>query len=299
MAARGTAARRARPPGPLRPDSRISGAPAPSNCRTGLLHAWWALDQGLHRPATRKRPGVHLLGLLNFTNLVATAGYGAVFALCVLQSCCVPTSSELTLGFAGVLAAQGKLSLGLVIGVGVLGEVVGAYVAWLVGRYAGRAVVERYGRFALLSHRDLDRAEAWYGRHQRFGVFGSRLLPVIRNFVALPAGIAQVPAVRFGLLTAGGSILWISAWAGIGYGLGSRWHSIASGFGDAGYILAVVAVGVVCLALYHRYRSYKAGGARTPMALVPVGTAESEPHPAGAPIAAWEAAVRASSPRRA
>ncbi len=200
---------------------------------------------------------MHLLGLLNFTNFVATAGYSAIFILCVLQSCCVPTSSELTLGFAGVLAAQGKLSLPGVIVVGALGEVVGAYVAWTVGRYAGRAVVDRFGRYVLLSHRDLDRAEAWYERHQRFGVFGSRLLPVIRNFVAVPAGIAEVPLVRFGVLTAAGSLLWDGAWAGIGYGVGAHWHALAKAFGDIGYVLGAVVVVAVVYGAVHRFRSYK------------------------------------------
>ena len=201
-------------------------------------------------------PDTGVLALLNFTHLVSTAGYAAIFVLCVLQSCCVPTSSELTMGFAGALAAQGKLSLAGVILVGALGEVIGAYIAWAVGRYAGRAAVDRFGRYILLSHQDLDRAEAWYDRHQRFGVFGSRLLPVIRNFVALPAGIAEVPLVRFGVLTAAGSFLWDGAWAGIGYGVGVHWHTIAKAFGDIGYVLAVVAVGVVAFAVYHRYRGY-------------------------------------------
>ncbi|MDA8311810.1 MAG: DedA family protein [Actinomycetota bacterium] len=201
-------------------------------------------------------PDTGVLALLNFTHLVSTAGYAAIFVLCVLQSCCVPTSSELTMGFAGALAAQGKLSLAGVVVVGALGEVIGAYIAWAVGRYAGRAAVDRFGRYVLLSHHDLDRAEAWYDRHQRFGVFGSRLLPVIRNFVALPAGIAEVPLVRFGVLTAAGSLLWDGAWAGIGYGVGVHWHTIAKAFSDIGYVLAVVAVGVIAVAVYHRYRNY-------------------------------------------
>jgi len=202
-------------------------------------------------------PSVHFIALLNFTNFVSSAGYAAIFILCVLQSCCVPTSSEITMGFAGVLAAQGKLSLPGVIVAGVAGEVVGAYIAWAVGRVAGRRAVDRFGRYVLLSHRDLDRAQAWYERHERFGVFGSRLLPVIRNFVALPAGIAEVPPGRFGILTAGGSLLWDGAWAGLGYGLASHWHSIAKGFGDLGYVLAVVVVGVLAFGIFHRYRSYK------------------------------------------
>ena len=202
-----------------------------------------------------------MLGLLDPTHFVQNSGYAAIFVLCVLQSCCIPTSSELTMGFAGVLAAGAqpgiKLSLPAVIVIGVLGEVVGAYIAWVVGRVGGRAVVDRFGKYVLLSHKDLDRAEAWYQRHDRFGVLGSRLLPVIRNFVAVPAGIAEVPLVRFGILTAVGSLLWDGAWAGIGYGVGGHWHSIAHGFSDAGYVLAALAVVAIAIAVYHRYRSYK------------------------------------------
>jgi len=198
-----------------------------------------------------------LIGLLNPTNLVTTSGLAAVFLLSALQSCCVPTSSELTLGFAGVLCAEGKLNLAAVIVVGVLGELVGAYVAWVIGRTGGRAFVDRYGKYVLLSHKDLDRAEAWYKRHERFGVLVSRLLPVIRNFVAIPAGIAEVPLLRFGVLTAIGSLIWDGAWAALGYGVGSHWRSLVHGFTDAGYVLGALAVAAIAFGVYHRYRSYK------------------------------------------
>lgn len=202
-----------------------------------------------------------MLALLNPTGFVASSGYAAIFLLSVLQSCCVPTSSELTLGFAGVLAAEGKLSLPGAIAAGALGEVVGAYIAWIIGRTGGRAFVDRYGRYLLLSHRDLDRAEAWYQRHGRWGVFGSRLLPVIRNFVALPAGVAEVPLVRFGLLTAAGSLIWDGGMALIGYGVGGRWKSVMHGFSYAGYLLGALAVLALAVLLVHRYRSYKAATA--------------------------------------
>ncbi|HLI45261.1 MAG TPA: DedA family protein [Acidimicrobiales bacterium] len=200
--------------------------------------------------------------LINPVSLVSSFGYVAIFLLSVAQSCCVPTSSELTLGFAGALAATGHLNLAGAILTGAAGEVVGAYVAWMIGRTAGRAVVQRYGKYVLLSERDLDRAEAWYRRHPRSGVFTGRLVPLIRNFVALPAGVAEVPLVRFGLLTAAGSLIWDGAMAGIGYGLGSRWHAIAHGFSDAGYVLAALAVVAVAVLLVHRWRSYGAESAR-------------------------------------
>ena len=202
-----------------------------------------------------------MLALFDPTNLVSSWGYLAIFGLSVLQSCCVPTSSELTLGFGGVLAAQGKLSLAGVIAAGTSGEVVGAYLAWVIGRTGGRAVVDRYGRYLLLTHRDLDRAEDWYQRHGRFGVFGSRLLPVVRNFVAVPAGVAEVHPVRFGLLTLAGSLIWDSAMALIGYALGTRWKSVMHGFSDAGYLLLGLAVLALVVLFVHRYRSYKAATA--------------------------------------
>jgi membrane protein DedA with SNARE-associated domain len=185
----------------------------------------------------------------------------------VLQSCCVPTSSELTLGFAGVLAFEGKLGLNGAIAAGVAGEVVGAFIAWFIGRAGGRAFVDRYGRYILLSHRDLDRAEAWYYRHDRWGVFASRLLPVVRNFVALPAGVAKVPLLRFVLLTAAGSFIWDSAMALIGYEVGSSWRSVMHSFSDAGYLLGALAAVAIAVFLVHRHRSYKAAtsaGATTP-----------------------------------
>ena len=202
-----------------------------------------------------------MLALFDPTNLVTSWGYLAIFLLSVLQSCCVPTSSELTLGFGGVLASEGKLSLPGVIAAGVAGEVVGAYIAWFIGRTGGRAFVDRYGRYVLLTHHDLDRAEVWYQRHSRWGVFGSRLLPVIRNFVAVPAGVAEVPLLRFGVLTFLGSLIWDGAWALIGYQLGSSWHSIMHDFSDAGYLLAGLAVLALVVFLAHRYRSYRAATA--------------------------------------
>ncbi len=199
-----------------------------------------------------------VLAVLSTSAFISSSGYLAIFLLCVAQSCCVPTSSELTLGFAGVLAATGHMSLPGAIAVGVAGEVVGAYLAWFIGRTGGRTFVDRFGKYVLLTHHDLDRAEDWYDRHQRWGVFGGRLIPVIRNFVALPAGVAEVPLLPFGLLTAAGSLIWDGAMAGIGYGVGSRWREILHLFSDAGYVIAVLVVLVIAFFFAHRWRSYKA-----------------------------------------
>jgi membrane protein DedA with SNARE-associated domain len=202
-----------------------------------------------------------VLALINVTHLVSTYGYAAIFLLSVLQSMCIPTSSEITMGVAGYLASQGKLSLPAVILVGATGETVGAYIAWVIGRFGGRAFVDRYGKYVLLTHHDLDRAEGWYHRHGNWGVFGGRLIPVVRNFVAVPAGVAEFPLVRFGVLTFLGSLIWDGAMALIGYGVGGSYDHIMKKFAYAGYIIgAVIVVGIVVV-IYHRYRAYKAATA--------------------------------------
>jgi membrane protein DedA with SNARE-associated domain len=202
-----------------------------------------------------------MVAILSFTGFVHHFGYLAVFLLSVLHSCCVPTSSEITLGYAGLLASQGTLSLPAVILVGAGGELVGAYVAYLAARIGGRALVDRYGRFVLLSHKDIERAESWFSRHERLGVLVSRLVPVVRNFVAVPAGLAEVPPVHFGVLTAIGSLIWDGSMALIGYGLGSSYEKVMKGFGDAGYVIAAVAVVLIAVGIAHRWRAYRSATA--------------------------------------
>jgi len=216
-----------------------------------------------------------VLALLNFTHFVSSAGYLAIFVLSVGQSCCIPTSSELTLGFAGYWAYKGHLNLAGVIAAGAGGELVGAYIAWVIGRFGGRAFVDRYGKYVLLTHQDLDRAEAWYQRHEQWGVFASRLVPVIRNFVAVPAGVAEVPLVRFGVLTLLGSLIWDGAMAGIGYGVGGSYDKVMKGFSYAGYLIAVGAVAAIAFVVWHRWKSFRAANEAAAAAMA----APVEPQP--------------------
>jgi membrane protein DedA with SNARE-associated domain len=150
-----------------------------------------------------------------------------------------------------------RLNLAAVIAGGAGGETVGAYIAWVVGRTGGRGFVERYGRFVLLTRTDLHRAEAWYGRHERSGVFVGRPVPVIRSFVALVAGVAEVPLIAFGLFTLLSSLVWDGLMAGIGYGVGSSWHKVVHVFSAAGYVIAFVVVVLIAFAFVHRLRAYR------------------------------------------
>ncbi|HLH99340.1 MAG TPA: DedA family protein [Acidimicrobiales bacterium] len=198
-----------------------------------------------------------MLAFLSSNGFITSGGYLAIFVLCVAQSCCIPTSSELTMGLAGVLAAQGKLSLPGVIIVGVVGELIGAVIAWWIGRVGGRPFVTRWGRYVLITRTDLNRAEAWYNRHRRGGVFIGRVLPVIRSFVAIVAGISEVPITPFVIFTALGSLVWLGLMAGIGYSVGSNYKSITKGFSDVGYVLVVIVVIAVAVLFVHRLRTYR------------------------------------------
>jgi len=194
-------------------------------------------------------------------HLISTWGYLAIFLLSIAQSACVPTSSELTFGFAGFLAYEGHFNILAVVIVGAVGELIGAYIAWAFGITGGRALVLRYGRLIRVEPAQLDRLEAWYARHPRWGVFASRLLPVVRNFVALAAGLAEVPPVIFGVLTFLGSLVWDGGLTLLGYSVGSAWARVAHTVSDAGY-LAVALVVLVVVGLYLLHRRATQGAAK-------------------------------------
>jgi membrane protein DedA with SNARE-associated domain len=182
-------------------------------------------------------------------SFITSSGYAAIFLLMLAESACIPIPSEVTMLVAGVLAAEGKLSLAAVIIVGTLGNVAGSYIAWGVGRTGGRAVLGKFGRLILIRDEDLDRAERWFARRGELAVFVGRLVPVVRTFISLPAGVAEMPAGRFGLYTVLGCLPWTAALASLGYAVGSSWHSIYRGFKGVTYV--VVAVAVVAIALFY------------------------------------------------
>ena len=180
------------------------------------------------------------------------AGYGALILFAFLEACCVPIPSEITFGFAGVLAAEGHLSLALVIILGSLAELAGSYVSYGVGRVAERPVVERFGRYLLITKSDIDRAERFLAGRGGWAIALARMLPVVRAFASLVAGFTQVPALRFGVLSLIGTVIYATAVASIGYGVGSAWHRVAHDLALAGYV--AVAVAVVAIAAFVIYR---------------------------------------------
>jgi membrane protein DedA with SNARE-associated domain len=191
---------------------------------------------------------------------IAHYGYLAVFLLMVAESACVPVPSELIMLFGGALAggavAGAHLNLVAVILLGALGNVVGSYVAWAVGRYAGQAAIHRWGRYVLLRDHDIELAQRWFDRNGTRSVLVGRVVPVVRTFISLPAGLAAMPPLRFGVVTAIGCLPWTAALGVLGYVVGTRWQSVADDFHGPTYLLAaaIVLVLVAAVVLFVRRR---------------------------------------------
>lgn len=192
-------------------------------------------------------------------SFVQHSGYLALFLLAVASSACVPIPSEVFYVYAGALATSAvtghaQLSLWAVIVVGTIGSLVGSQIAYELGRSAGRTIVDRWGKWLLLTHRDLDRAERWFEHYGPAAVLIGRVIPVVRSFVSLPAGIAEMRRGRFAVLTTIGSAVWVSLLAALGYAAGRNWHRVSGDFHDAELPAIVLVVALIAFGLWHRIR---------------------------------------------
>lgn len=197
--------------------------------------------------------GVNLLGSA-MIHWVQSGGYIGIFLAMVLESACIPLPSEVIMPFGGFLAWAGHLQLWIVIGMGTLGNIVGSLVAYYVGKLGGRAVITRYGRYIHVTERHLKKAEDWFDKRGEWAVFVGRLLPGIRTFISLPAGIAQMNVVKFTVFSAIGSLPWVAALGYAGYKLGQNWEGITTYTHPLIYVVAAV---VVLLAGVVVYRVFK------------------------------------------
>jgi len=157
--------------------------------------------------------------------VISAGGYAGIALLMGIESACIPLPSEIIMPFAGYLVHTGQLKLFWVATAGAIGCNLGSIPAYWLGAWGGRPAVERFGRFVLLSRHDLDRTEYFFQKYGGLTVLIARLLPVVRTFIALPAGIARMPQLRFHLYTFIGSWPWCYALAYVGMKLGDRWES--------------------------------------------------------------------------
>jgi len=186
---------------------------------------------------------------------ISTLGYGGIVLLMAIESACIPLPSEVIMPFSGYLVYKGQFSLWLVAVAGAFGCVVGSLVAYWVGMYGGRPLIEKYGRYVLISRHDVDIADRWFDRFGEVIVFASRLLPVIRTFIAFPAGVARMDLKKFVIYTFAGSLPWCLGLAYAGQKLGEQWDknpTLKSLFHRFDFIIGIViAVAVVCWVWRH------------------------------------------------
>ncbi len=171
---------------------------------------------------------------------ISSMGYAGVALLMAIESACVPLPSEIIMPFSGYLVAAGRFTLLGVTLAGAFGSVMGSVLFYWIGFHAGRGVVERYGRYLLITRHDLDRADRFFARHGDGAIFFSRMMPIVRTFISLPAGIAKMDFKRFVLYTFLGSVPWCLGLGFVGEKLGENWETIGGYFHKFDTVLAII-----------------------------------------------------------
>lgn len=186
---------------------------------------------------------------------ISSTGYVGIALLMGIESACIPLPSEIIMPFSGYLVSTGRFSLLLVATAGAIGCNLGSVLAYWIGAWGGRPAIERFGKYVLLSMHDVDRATYFFEKYGAVTVFVSRLLPVVRTFIALPAGVARMPQLRFHIYTFAGSWPWCFVLAYIGMRLGAAWETNPA-FKQAFHrfhtaIIVLLLIGVVCFVWTH------------------------------------------------
>lgn len=182
--------------------------------------------------------------------VISTLGYGGIVLLMAIESACIPLPSEIIMPFAGFLVFKGEMTLWGVAVAGAIGCVVGSIPAYYLGMYGGRPLVERYGKWVLISHHDIRLADHWFEKHGDIIIFIGRLLPAVRTFIAFPAGIARMHMGKFIAYTFVGSLIWCWLLAYAGMKTGEHWESLKVYFHQFHVVLVVA--GVIFLIWYVR-----------------------------------------------
>lgn len=179
---------------------------------------------------------------------IQAMGYPGIALLMALESACIPLPSEITLPFAGYLVAKGVFNLHLAAAAGAIGCLLGSWVAYAVGYFGGRPLLMRYGKYVLVSHHDIELADRWFAKYGDGAVFLGRLLPIVRTFISLPAGIARVPFLKFSAFSLVGSWIWSYALVYAGVKLGEHWERLREAAHS--FDTAIAGILVLAVALY-------------------------------------------------
>lgn len=194
------------------------------------------------------------------TDFISSAGYPAVFVLMALESACLPVPSEAIMLFAGFAVSKGELTLLGIVAAGVIGNLVGSWAGYAIGYYGRTDLLEKHRLFHV-NPEWLRKTEGWFERYGDAAVFFSRMLPIVRTFVSLPAGVAKMPLMRFSVLTVLGSIPWVFALGLLGQEVGANWESWRHNLGYIDYVVAAAIVAGVIWWIVRRRRDEDGGDA--------------------------------------
>ena len=173
---------------------------------------------------------------------ISTTGYFGITALMTLESACIPIPSEIIMPFSGFLVFEGRFNLWPVVIWGAIGNLIGSVIAYWFGFYGGRSLIQKYGKYILISSYDLERADQWFRKYGQSAVFFSRLLPIIRTFISLPAGISRMNFKKFCFYTLVGSLPWSFALTYAGVIMGENWSAIKIYFEKFDLIIGVLVI---------------------------------------------------------
>ncbi|MEP0827410.1 MAG: DedA family protein [bacterium] len=186
--------------------------------------------------------------------VISDMGYLGIVLTMGIESACIPLPSEIIMPFSGYLVSTGRFTMLGVSLAGAFGCVVGSVAAYIAGYYGGRPFLEKYGKYILLSKKEIDYAERWTVKYGDAAIFISRLLPVIRTFISLPAGIARMNFIKFIIYTFLGSLPWCWALAYIGKVLGDNWNTIGKYFHQVDIVIGVLIVAGIAFFIWHKFK---------------------------------------------
>jgi membrane protein DedA with SNARE-associated domain len=189
--------------------------------------------------------------------VISSGGYTGVIILMAIESACIPLPSEIIMPFSGYLVFRGEFGLVWVGLAGAFGCVVGSVPAYYLGLYGGRPLIEKYGKYVLVSHHDLDIADRWFARYGDWAIFFSRLLPVVRTFISFPAGVAKMNVPRFIIYTFVGSFPWCLGLAYIGMKLGENWDTLGVYFHKFDIVIGILLAAGAAYYIWRHLQSQK------------------------------------------
>jgi len=185
-------------------------------------------------------------------NIIDTIGYNGIFFLSLIESAGIPVPSEIVLPFSGFLSFTGRFNFWVVVVTATLANYAGSVILYYIGKCGGRWILEKYGRYILISNHDLVIGDMWFHRHGAKVTFWGRLLPIVRTFISLPAGVMRMNFKKFSLYTFSGALPWNAALAYVGYITGDNWDILKKYFHIADYVIAILVIFFVILFIYKK-----------------------------------------------